>query len=78
MTMQAEAPKHKSAALASAAIPKVSFDPKKKQHLASLKKFLETGKWGDVRFIAELPHVEVPATCLHKLAAHVLRKVEVK
>jgi hypothetical protein len=70
--------KHKSAALASAAIPKVSFDPKNKKHLASLKLFLDTGKWGDVRFVAELPHVEVPATCLHKLAAHVLRKVEAK
>jgi len=76
--MQTQLLNHKSKALASAAIPKVSFDPKNKKHLASLKKFLETGKWGDVRFVAELPHVEVPMTCLVKLANHVLRKVEGK
>jgi len=68
--------KHKSTALVGATIPRASFDPKNKEHLASLKKFLETGKWGDVRFMAELPHVEVPATCLHKLAVHALRDVE--
>ena len=69
---------HKSQALALAEIPKVSFDPTNKQHLASLKSFLTLGKWGKVRFAPELPHVEVPATCLHKLALHALRAVDAK
>ena len=76
--MSVEAPKHKSRVLAGAVLPKTTFDPKNKKHLASLKKFLSTGNWGDVRFHAELPHVEVPMTCLVKLANHVLTKVEAK
>lgn len=58
--------------------PKVSFDPQNEEHLASLKSFLESGKWGATRFTAEWPHVDVPATCLHKLAAHALRDVKAR
>lgn len=76
--MSAETSKHKSRVLAGATLPRTTFDPRNKKHLASLKKFLDTGNWGDVRFNAELPHVEVPMTCLVKLANHVLTKVEVK
>lgn len=75
--MQLE-PLQQSKILAKAVLPKVTFDPKNKKHLASLKKFLSTGNWGEVRFHAELPHVEVPMTCLVKLANHVLTKVEGK
>ena len=78
MTMQLEPLQHKSRILAKAVMPKVKFDPKNKKHIASLKKFLSSGNWGDTRFVAELPHVEVPMTCLVKLANHVLAKVEAK
>jgi hypothetical protein len=71
-------PKHKSAILAKAVIHKVPFNPEDERHLRSLKTFLDTGKWGDVRFVAELPHVEVPMTCLVKLARHVLRDVQLE
>ena len=78
LTMQLEPMQHKSRILAAAVKPKVTFDPKNKKHLASLKKFLSSGNWGEVRFHPELPHVEVPMTCLVKLANHVLTKVEPK
>lgn len=73
--MQLEPLKHRSQVLAKAISPKVPFNPKNRKHLASLKKFLTTGNWGDIRFQPELPHVEVPMTCLVKLANHVLAKV---
>lgn len=61
--------------LAAVNAPKVSFDPQNEAHLASLKSFLESGKWGAARFTAEWPHVDVPTTCLYKLALHALRGV---
>ena len=51
---------------------RVPFNPSNKKHRESVKTFLQTGKWGDVLFIAEAPHIEVPATVLSKLAAHTL------
>lgn len=53
------------------AIPaRVKFNPRSKKHRESLKVFLETGRWGDVLFVPEHPHVEVPMTVLMKLAEH--------
>jgi hypothetical protein len=49
------------------------FDPKKKAHRDSAKKFLETGKWGNILFHAEHPYVDVPTTILVKLANHQLK-----
>lgn len=64
----------KKSKILSGAVPtRVFFDPKNKRHRASAKHFLETGRWGDVLFKPEHPHVEVPATVLTKLAAHHLK-----
>lgn len=49
---------------------RVKFNPRKTKHRESLKCFLETGRWGDVLFVAELPHTEVPATVLTRLAEY--------
>jgi hypothetical protein len=64
--------KHKSKVLQGATLDRVSFNPKNRRHRESLKHFIETGNWGEVRFAAELPHVEVPMTCLVKLARYSL------
>lgn len=63
----------KAAKILKKALPaRVIFNPKNKKHRESFKSFLETGKWGDVLFVPEAPHIEVPATILHKIAAHSL------
>lgn len=49
---------------------RVIFNPRNKKHRESVKLFLETGRWGEVLFKPELPHVEVPMTVLTKLARH--------
>jgi len=51
---------------------RVVFNPKNKSHRESVKQFIETGKWGEVLFVAEHPFIEVPATVLNKLAKHAL------
>lgn len=48
------------------------FNPKNKAHRDSLKKFIETGNWGDVQFYPEFPYIDVPMTVLMKLAQHEL------
>ena len=53
-------------------INRVNFDPRKKAHLDSVKKFLETGNWGDVQFYCEYPYTDVPMTVLTKFTAHKL------
>ncbi len=50
------------------------FDPKNKEHRASLKKFIETGNWGDVQFFAEYPYVTVPETVFRKFALAMLTR----
>jgi hypothetical protein len=63
----------KQAKILTKALPtRVIFNPRNKKHRESVKTFLETGKWGDVLFVPEAPHIEVPATVLSKLAAHTL------
>ncbi len=49
------------------------FDPRKKEHLESLKIFLQTGNWGDIQFYAELPYIEVPMTVLTKYSTYMLK-----
>ena len=51
-----------------------TFDPKNKEHKASLKKFIETGNWGDVQFFAEYPCVTVPETVLRKFSLAMLSR----
>ena len=51
-----------------------SFDSKNKEHRASLKKFIETGNWGDVQFFAEYPYVTVPETVLRKFSLAMLTR----
>ena len=64
--------RHRSKALEAAKQPRVSFNPRSRAPRESLKTFLTTGRWGDVHFKPEHPHVEVPATVLTKLARHSL------
>jgi hypothetical protein len=49
------------------------FDAKKPEHLASLKRFIETGNWGTVQFYPEYPFTDVPMTVLMKFAGHHLK-----
>ena len=51
-----------------------SFDSNNKEHRASLKKFLETGNWGDVQFFTEYPYVTVPETVFRKFALAMLTR----
>lgn len=44
------------------------FNPKNTKHLKSFDHFVKTGIWGDIKFHAELPYVEVPTTVLMKYA----------
>lgn len=64
----------KSKVLKGVAVTRVVFDPRNKKHRESARQFLETGRWGDVQFIAELPFIEVPATVLNKLARYAVCK----
>jgi hypothetical protein len=43
------------------------FDPKNSLHLASLKNYLQTGKWGSVQFYVEQPCTTVPETVMRKV-----------
>jgi hypothetical protein len=61
--------------LATPLVPRTTFDPKNKEHRASLKKFLDTGSWGSIQFFPEEPYVTVPETVLRKFALHNLQKV---
>ncbi len=51
-----------------------SFDPKNKEHRSSLKKFIETGNWGDVQFFAEYPYITVPETVFRKFSLAMLTR----
>jgi hypothetical protein len=53
------------------------FDPKNKAHIESMKIFLRTGTWGDVKFHVEPPFTDAVATVLTKYARYML-KVEVE
>lgn len=44
------------------------FDPRNKNHLRSLRVFLDTGHWGDTQFFTEEPYISVPDTVLRKFA----------
>ena len=52
---------------------RVAFDPTNPEHCKSLKKFLETGNWGNVMFYPEYPYTDVPTYVLAKFAAHHLK-----
>jgi hypothetical protein len=53
------------------------FNPKLKRHVDSLKAFLSTGSWGDVKFYPELPYIEVPMSVMVKYLRYSL-KVDVE
>lgn len=50
---------------------RVYFDPTNKDHVASLKNFLQTGNW-TIQFYAEEPFIEVPMTVFQKYMGHQL------
>lgn len=52
---------------------RVHFNPKDKKHLESLKTFLSTGQWGEVKFAVEGSYLSVPDYVLRKYATHVLK-----
>lgn len=62
---------HVSAALESARLERVVFDPRNVRHRAAYLAYMQTGKW-PIYFHAELPHITVPATVEHKLLKHYL------
>lgn len=63
-----------SRVLSEPGVRRENFDPKNKEHRASLKKFLETGNWGDIQFYTEYPYVTVPETVLRKFALAMLTR----
>ena len=50
------------------------FDPENLEHLRSYESFLKTGRWGEVHFFCEHPHVTVPETVSRKFALHEIAK----
>lgn len=52
---------------------RVEFNPRNKKHLASFKKFLETGSWGDVKFQLIAPYVTIPHMVLTMFALEKLK-----
>jgi len=60
----------KSSLLMRAAVNRQHFDPTNPEHLASLRRFINTGNWGSVQFFCEYPFSEVPMTVLMKFAGH--------
>jgi len=63
---------HLASSLRGTRVRRESFDPTNQEHLESLRKFVSTGSWGEVKFFAEAPFTEVPATVMMKYAAHTL------
>jgi hypothetical protein len=57
-----------SRALRNAKISREEFNPTDGTHLASLRKFLDTGNWGNIQFYPEAPYVTIPETVLRKMA----------
>jgi len=51
------------------------FDPVNEEHLTSLKKYLTTGRWGDVQFYSEYPYTTVRDTVLTKYANFMLGNI---
>ena len=66
--------KFSSRVLSEPQVRRESFDSKNKEHRASLKKFIETGNWGDVQFFAEYPYVTVPETVFRKFTLAMLTR----
>jgi hypothetical protein len=62
----------RSSALRNHGRTRAAFDPANPDHLASLKKFLETGSWGAIMFFPEFPFTDVPTYVLTKYASYQL------
>ena len=52
---------------------RVHFNPKNKAHVASLKTFIETGTWGEVKFACEGSYLSVPEYVMRKFISHQLK-----
>lgn len=63
---------NRSTVLRTVAGNRTDFDANNPVHLDSLKKFIQTGVWGDVTFYCEYPFTDVPMTVLIKYAGHML------
>jgi hypothetical protein len=63
----------RSSILRSVSSHRVAFDPANTTHRASLKKFLETGTWGEVMFYPEYPYTDVPSYVLARFAEYHLK-----
>lgn len=58
--------------LREAVVKREQFNPQNVNHIKSLECFVKTGTWGDVKFHAELPYIEVPMTVMMKYIQHSL------
>ena len=65
-----------SGILRNARIERAEFDPTRKEHLESLREFLNTGSWGKIQFYPEAPYLNVPETVLRKTANWALQMVK--
>lgn len=61
-----------SSSLRKHSIERTNFDPNHIAHIASLRKFIETGNWGDIQFFCESPYTDVPTTVLMKYCSYQL------
>ena len=64
-----------SGILRNARLPREEFNPNNRDHLQSLRSFLDTGNWGAVQFYCEAPCLNVPETVLRKIADASLAKL---
>ena len=51
-------------------ITRASFDPTRRDHLASYHAFVTTGSWGNVHFCCEYPSETVPETVARRFAIY--------
>lgn len=63
----------RSQVLRKAQIRREDFDPENIEHRASLKVYLDTGKWGDVQFYAQYPYLSVPEMVFRRMLTHSLK-----
>lgn len=57
-------------------VDRVKFDPSNKEHLLSLKTFLQKGSWGNLQFKIEHPYNSVIDSVLRNLANYYIQTHE--
>lgn len=51
----------------------VKFNAEDPEHMAAFEAFINTNKWGELRFAVELPYVDVPSTVTTKVIQYAFK-----